>query len=69
MMAGRTGTRLNIGRPQPRWEEGVALAESVLQTRDSTVRGNQPLGIATRIREAVNIFQEFLSGQRNVANQ
>ena len=50
--AGRTGTRCNIGRPQPRWESSVLLARSVLNSRKTSERGNNALTIGTRIRNA-----------------
>ena len=50
--AGRTGTRNNIGRPQPRWEAGVALARDVLGSRTTAQRGNNALSIGSRIRSA-----------------
>ena len=59
MRAGRTGTRLNIGQPQPRWEEGVALAKTVLGSRDTTLIGNQPLSIGSRIRNAMSTLHRF----------
>ena len=61
-LAGRTGTRLNIGQPQTRWDEGVALARSVLQSRDITIKGRQPLAIGSRIRNAISTMREFFDG-------
>ena len=60
MRAGRTGTRLNIGQPQIRWEEGLALAKSVLSTRDTSLIGNNSLSIGTRIREAMQILRTIV---------
>ena len=53
VVAGRTGTRCNIGRPQPRWEEGVVLARSVLLARTQSQKGNNAVTVRTRIREAL----------------
>ncbi len=33
VFAGRTGTRLNIGRPQARWSDGLSVAISVSSSR------------------------------------
>ena len=67
-LAGRTGTRLNIGQPQPRWDEGVALAREVLQTRSVALKGAQPLGIGSRIRNAVSSLREFMNGHASTSN-
>jgi hypothetical protein len=50
---GRTGTRLNIGRPQMRWADGVTVAEEVLKGRSVSQNGGNALSISTAIREAV----------------
>ena len=52
LQAGRTGTRLNIGRPQPRWEAGVDLARSFLAGRGHHLRGGNSLSVGSRIRSA-----------------
>ena len=52
-VAGRTGTRLNVGRPQPRWQEGIALAEEVLNNRNIGLKGQNALTIGSRIRNAL----------------
>ena len=67
-LAGRTGTRLNIGQPQPRWDEGVALAREVLQSRSVALKGAQPLGIGSRIRNAVSSLREFMNGHASTSN-
>ena len=51
--AGRTGTRSNIGKPQPRWAENVPLAASLLETE-----GHVALSISTRIRDAVRALND-----------
>jgi len=62
-VAGRTGTRLNIGQPQTRWEEGLALARSVMQSRESTLIGNKSLSIGSRIRNAMKETHSFFGNQ------
>ena len=54
LLVGRTGTRLNIGRPQVRWEHGVDLAREVLQSRDVSLKGSNAMTIGTRIRNALS---------------
>ena len=49
--AGRIGTRLNVGGPQPPWEEGVALVKSLLDSR-SVAQSGHALSVGSRIREA-----------------
>ena len=49
---GRTGTRLNIGRPQPRWLEGLRLAKAVLAERPQHMHGNRFLNISSMIQNA-----------------
>ena len=58
VFAGRTGTRLNIGRPQVRWSDGLSVAASVCEGRAETQRGANSLSIATRIREALSVLRE-----------
>ena len=60
VFAGRTGTRLNIGRPQVRWSDGLDVARSLCEIRSESVKGSNALSIGTRIREA-------LSGLRDTA--
>ena len=61
--AGRTGTRKNNGKPQPRWEAGVALANAVCGERKQALRGNSFLSVGTIIRNAslsvANRINEF----------
>ena len=59
--AGRTGTRISNGRPQPRWDAGVRLAKQLINTRSRSLRGSQPLGVGSRIREAKKYLTEFFS--------
>ena len=58
VFAGHTGTRLNIGRPQVRWSDGLSVAASVCESRSETQRGANSLSIATRIREALSVLRE-----------
>jgi hypothetical protein len=58
---GRTGTRLNIGRPQTRWHEGVALAETILQNQGSSAWSGRALSIGTIIRGAMQQARDFVS--------
>ena len=67
VLAGRTGSRLNIGQPQPRWEESLALAEQFLVTRDESMRRGEPLGVGSRIVEAVRALQEMARSDRTQA--
>ena len=61
LTAGRTGTRCNIGRPQPRWEAGIALARSFLDTRQNALQGGNALSVGSRIRAAVQLVSEFFN--------
>ena len=54
VLAGRSSTRLNIGRPQVRWQEGHTTSVHILQHRDQTARGNNSLSVGTIFREAVS---------------
>ena len=51
--AGRTGSRSQGGRPQPRWEEGIELARAVKDQRALDVHGKNSLSIGSRVREAL----------------
>ena len=51
--AGRTGTRLNSGHPQPRWEEGVVLVRSA-------ARGSSFRGIRFGIQDAISALRELI---------
>ena len=50
---GRTGTRLNIGRPQVRWEDGTKVARGIIQEVDGSVQGRSKVTIGTAIRNLV----------------
>ena len=59
LTAGRTGTRLNIGRPQPRWDSGVHIARAVLESRVTNERSTNALTIGTIVRNAVVATRQF----------
>ena len=62
LFSGRTGTRLNIGQPQPRWAAGVDLALAVLGGRADSHSSSHALSIGSRIREAASIVAQFFAG-------
>ena len=62
VLAGRTGTRCNVGRPQPRWQDGLKLALEVKKSRTISLKGNNVVSIGTRIRNSVaSVVQQVLS--------
>ena len=60
-LAGRTGTRADGGRPQPRWDEGITLARAFLNSRSQSINGSNALSVTSRIREAVSQIYEFFT--------
>ena len=62
LRGGRSGTRLNIGRPQVRWEKGVENARHVVCVLREAGRTNKPVSFAT-------IFNEVMTQARTVAEQ
>ena len=60
LWAGRTGTRLNIGRPQTRWDDGVAYAENLLSTTPTGTAGHA-LTSSTMYRQARSIVRSAAS--------
>ena len=58
LFAGRTGSRSQGGRPQPRWEEGIELARAVKDQRSIHVRGSNSLSIGSRVRAALLSLRE-----------
>ena len=64
LWAGQTGTRVQRGRPQVRWESGCELAKLVLSSRNNSLQGNRKLSVSSRIREALLQLREgsLLSG-------
>ena len=61
VVAGRSSTRLNIGRPQVRWQEGHTTSLHILEHRDQTARGNNSLSVGTIFRETVNVVRAALA--------
>ena len=59
--SGRTDTRLFPGQPPPRWESGIKLARSFLDTRSMGVRGNNALSLGNRIRQAAIRIRELFN--------
>ena len=59
LIAGRSGTKLNIGRPQQRWEQGVALARQCLAERTAHTIGNNSLSIGSIVRGAIVAAREY----------
>ena len=57
---GRTGTRLNIGRPQVRWADGLSVARLLLEGRQSSLDGNNALSVGSAIREAITIARNYV---------
>ena len=53
LSAGRTGTRLNIGRPQTRWSDGISLAKLCIAERDTHFKGKHSLSIGNIVRNAM----------------
>ena len=60
LIAGRLGTRLFGGQPQPRWAEGIALANSREVIGNSNVFGSSSSSLNSRIREAQSFLNSFL---------
>ena len=60
LTAGRTGTRCNIGKPQMRWQAGIALARGFLDSRRNAVQGGS-LSVGTRIRQAALLLSQFFN--------
>ena len=61
LTAGRTGTRCNIGRPQPRWDAGITLAREFLAGRVQYLRGSGTLSVGTRIHNALTRLAQSFS--------
>ena len=59
MFAGRTGTRLDIGKPVERWESGIELARAAIATSHVNVHGTHALSIGTRIRQAAQSLRDI----------
>ena len=63
--SGRTGTRANIGRPQVRWEQGVANAKSILSARTKSQSGGNALTIGTIIFNACSRARVYAEQYRH----
>ena len=63
LLAGRTGTRLNIGKPQCRWHAGIDLAQATVSSRAHSLSSTHTLSIGTRIREAAKYVASFFNAQ------
>ena len=59
VLAGRTGTRLNVGKPQQRWETGIELARKFIASRRNQARNSNSLSVGSRIRDAALRLAEF----------
>ena len=57
LLAGQTGTRLNIGRPQVRWSDGERIAASLQASRATSLDGSNALSITNRIRETLDFLR------------
>ena len=57
VLAGRSGTRLNIGRPQVRWSDGFDVAKLVVEGRQVSLVGGNSLSISNRIRDALLLYR------------
>ena len=64
MLAGRTGTRCNEGRPQVRWEHGISLAREVLNGRNTTQKGGNAMSISSRIKNALKSIAQSVQHVR-----
>ncbi len=60
---------MNIGRPQPRWQEGVAIARIASESRGISIRGQNARTIGTIIKEAVDAARVFVNTGNGRATQ
>ena len=67
LFSGRTGTRLNIGRPQVRWQDGCAIARSTQQARTTALRGQNARTVGTIIKEVFDAARAFVNRGNRVA--
>ena len=65
LFAGRTGTRLNIGRPQTRWATGIDNANAAINARQTHTRGSNSFSVGTRLREAISQLRNIVFPQSN----
>ena len=69
LSSGRTGTRMNIGRPQPRWQEGCSVARDAKTARAHSIKGENARTIGTIIREAIEAARVFVKAGNGAASQ
>ena len=61
VLAGRTGTRAHARKPQPRWDEGIRLAQAFLGSRRGALNSGHALSVSSRIRNAINDVYQFFN--------
>ena len=61
LFSGRTGTRMNIGRPQVRWHDGCELATMTLNARPTSRRGNNARTIGSIIKEVLDTARQIVN--------
>ena len=61
LRAGRTGTRLNIGRPQVRWEDGIINARAIQEADPIAAHGRSARTIGTIIHESISFLRDSLA--------
>ena len=62
-IAGRTGCRLNIGGPTPRWDASVKYAQATIDSQSADQIRNSALSENSRIRRAISAVSQFFSGR------
>ena len=60
LVAGRTGTRLNVGRPQVRWDVGVTVARESIAVRTRSAQGGASRSIGSIVSDAMQSAREFI---------
>ena len=60
-------TRLNIGRPQVRWQDGCAIARGTQQARTIAIRGQNARTVGTIIKELFDAARAFVNRGNRVA--
>ena len=61
VLAGRTGTRANGGKPQQRWDDVIRLARAYLKSRRGALVNSNALSVSSRIRNAIAEIYEFFN--------
>ena len=59
--ARRTGTRLNIGRPQVRWQDGCIIARGTHEARAISPRGQNARTVGSIVKEASDAARAFVN--------